>query len=71
MSEKVESMIKSTFDGVTISGVIGYLTGIFTLPNLVTLFTAIWAFGRAVEIVTGRPFHEWVKKYCKFCDRNF
>jgi hypothetical protein len=55
--------VKTLADGITISGVFGYLTGWFTLPNLITVFTLIWAFGRAVETATGKPLHEHIKAW--------
>ena len=56
-------ILKFTADGLTVSGVIGNITGWFTLPNLITIFTLIWAFGRAVETITGKPVHEHIKAY--------
>ena len=69
MSEQQNNIenVKTLADGLTISGVVGHITGWFTLPNLITLFTLVWAFGRAVETITGKPIHEHIKAWR---DRN-
>lgn len=65
------NMAKQVFDGVTITNVIGYLSGMFTLPSFITLFTFIWGFSRMVEALTGKALHEWIKQYCVFCKKYF
>lgn len=68
---KAESMVKNLFDGITVTNVFGYLSGMFTMPNLITFFTFIWAFSRFLESVTGLTLHEWIKKYCVYCKKFF
>lgn len=68
---KVEHMAKQMLDGVTITNVFGYLSGMFTMPNFITLFTLIWAFSRAVEAITGKPLYEFIKQYCVYCKKYF
>jgi hypothetical protein len=53
--------IKVIFDSITVTGVFGYVSGWFTMPNLVTFFTLVWAFGRAFETIKGIPLHQWLK----------
>lgn len=61
--ENTEQTLKAAADSLTVGGVIGHITGWFTLPNLITIFTLVWAFGRAVETVTGKPIHTHIKEY--------
>lgn len=68
---KAEHMAKNMLDSVTITNVVGYLSGWFTMPNFISFFTLVWAFSRALEAVTGLSLHEWIKKYCVYCRKFF
>ena len=54
--------IESMLDTITIGSVIGYVMEWFTIPNLVGVFTLIWAVARAFESVFGKSIYEFFKR---------
>jgi len=53
------------FDTITVSSVIGYVMQWFTIPNLVAIFTLVWAVARAFESIFGKTPYEFFKRKSK------
>ena len=49
-------------DTITITSVVGYVMDWFTIPNMIGVFTLIWAIARAFESVMGKSLYEFFKK---------
>lgn len=60
--KNIKSAIIDFCDTLTVGSVVGYIFKIFTIPNLVGVFTLIWAIARAFQSVTGQTIYEFYKK---------
>ena len=54
--------VENFMDTLTITSVVGYVMDWFTIPNMIGVFTLIWAIARAFESVTGKSLYEFFKK---------
>ena len=54
--------VENFMDTITITSVVGYVMDWFTIPNMIGVFTLIWAIARAFESVMGKSLYEFFKK---------
>lgn len=60
--DEIKGYLAGFCDTLTIGSVVGYVLEIFTIPNLVGVFTLVWAIARAFQAVTGKTLYEFYKK---------
>jgi hypothetical protein len=60
--EEIKTGLAGFCDTLTIGSVVGYILEIFTIPNLVGVFTLVWAIARAFQSVTGQTLYDFYKK---------
>lgn len=63
VKDTIIEQTKHILDTVTVTGVIGHVLGWFTMPNIITLLTLVWAFSRAYKELTGEELHFAIKRW--------
>jgi hypothetical protein len=48
---------KNACEFTAFTAIVSQSVGLITLPNIAEFCSAIWLFGRVLEMVTGRPVH--------------